>query len=98
EAFYAELKVVAQLMEPPVAVPVGSPYGLQEALGSGPPLPPRITGQLSPPLYRPEPAQAGLAAGGYYPRTSAAMFTGELSPAAPTLPEVSMKLAAARQG
>lgn len=100
EALYVELKAVADRLEPAIPAMVGSVYQPQreEVVRPGPVAPtPPGTGKLVTALPMRETGQTGMRLSGYLPATGARPSALEAAPAAPTVADVSLKLATARR-
>jgi hypothetical protein len=101
EVLYTELKTVAEALEPPIAVAVGSGYAAEEPVGPGQFPAPDLPGTYEAgKLVQALPMRDAAIATDFspYPSELGAQVAGiEHSPAAPTVVEMPVKLAAARQ-
>jgi len=100
EALYTELKAVADRLEPAIPAMVAGVYQPQreEVLKPSQVAPTAPgTGKLVTALPGRETGQTGMRLSGYLPATGARPPTLEAAPSAPTVADVSLKLAAARR-
>lgn len=104
DVLYAELKAMAEALEPPVVVTTATPQLAEDAVRLNPFAP--MTGQLATPSLARESVQTGqtgLGISAYRQETSAPMASMELpaasplAPGSPTVADIPVKLATARQ-